>query len=96
VKEHSVQQAEFLPSSHRVVLLSYTQIMALIEAPVDNIMSRLQCSTFRYYFVKKLAVAKMLRQHKIVTFFQLLGVFQYSVTRCRVSRRAQQKFEIKA
>jgi hypothetical protein len=58
VRKHSVQQPQFLSSHHRVVLLWYTQIMAFIEVPVDNIMSRLQCSTFSALFRQKTCCGK--------------------------------------
>jgi hypothetical protein len=40
VKEHSVQQAQFLLSNHRVVLPWCTKALAFIELKVDNVISQ--------------------------------------------------------
>jgi hypothetical protein len=58
--------------------------------------SRHQCFTFAESFCQNLAVEKLLRQQKTVTFFQSVSAFQSSVTCSRVADAAQQTVTIKA
>jgi hypothetical protein len=58
VKEHCVQQAQFLSSSHRVVLPWRTQPQIFIELPVDNVTSQ----DFDVSFAVHLFVRNLLEQ----------------------------------
>jgi hypothetical protein len=56
VKEHCVQQAQFLSTNHRVVLPWCTQALAFIELPVDNVDSQ----DFNVSFAVLLSVRNLL------------------------------------
>jgi hypothetical protein len=71
VKEHSVQQAQFLSSNHHVVLPWCTQARAFIELLVDVVNSQ-GFNGLKFpvlLFIRNLLKAKMQRQQKTVTFF---------------------------
>jgi hypothetical protein len=69
VKEHSVHEAQFLSSNHRV-LPWCTQALAFIESLVVNINSQdFNVSLAVHHVVRNLLWQKMLRQQKTVTFF---------------------------
>jgi hypothetical protein len=88
VKEHYVQEAQFLSSNHHVVLPCC--VLAFIELPVGNVNSQ----DFNVSFAVRLSV--MLRQQKIVKFFYFLSTLQRSVTHSRVALKAHQAVTIKA
>jgi hypothetical protein len=65
VKEHSVQQLQFLSSNHRVVLPWCTQALTFIELPMDNVNSRgFNVSLAKHHFARTSFVAKMLRKQR--------------------------------
>jgi hypothetical protein len=78
VKEHCVQEAQFLSSNHHVVLPWCAQALAFIELPVDNVKSRFQCFICSASFCQKLVAknAKVAENGHIVTswtFFNALS-----------------------
>jgi hypothetical protein len=56
IKEHCVQQAQFLFSNHRVVLPWCAQVLAFIELPVDSVNSQV----FNVSFAVHLSVRNLL------------------------------------
>jgi hypothetical protein len=59
VNEHSVQQPQFLLSSHRVVSPWCTQALAVTKLPVDNVYSRgFNVSLAKHHFVRNFLCQK--------------------------------------
>jgi hypothetical protein len=66
----SVQQAQFQSSNHHVVLPWRTQAVVFSELPVDDVNSQgFNVSPAVHHFVRNSMWKKMLRQQKMVTFF---------------------------
>jgi hypothetical protein len=58
VKEHTVQQAQFLSSNHRLVYPWCIHSLGFSELPVDNVNSQGINASLAVHHCKKFAVAK--------------------------------------
>jgi uncharacterized membrane protein YidH (DUF202 family) len=96
VKEHSVPQAKFLLSNHRVVLSWCTTALAFIELKVDNVINKASMFHFQCIILFTACCDKNAEAAENSHICQLLNVFQLFVTHSKFAHAAQQAVAIKA